>query len=172
MPDTTTNWAEGGERTNTSHAKWFVLSAGSILVITGIAKVWSGLGNSKLLAVLDPVIRIKFGLLMLGVGATETVIALVCFLSKRQTLALGLVAWISTNFVVYRLGLWWTDWHRPCSCMGNLTDALPISPQVADSLMKVVLGYLLVGSYALLFLNWRKAGLGVREGVKTAPNTV
>ncbi len=74
--------------------------------------------------------------------------------NKRQTLALGLVAWMSTNFVVYRLGLWWMDWHRPCSCLGNLTDALHISPQLADNIMKWLLFFLLIGSYGLLARRW------------------
>ncbi len=109
---------------------------------------------------------------MLGIGVAEIVIALICFFSKRQTLALGLVAWISTSFVVYRLGLWWMDWHRPCSCLGNLTDALQISPQVADNIMKVVLVYLLVGSYGLLLLEWqqgRKAVVGLGPAYGSDP---
>ncbi len=142
------------ERPARSFPKWFALSAGVILAITGVAKVWSGLGNSKLLAVVDPIIGIKFGYLMLVVGMAEIVIVLVCFFGKRQTLALGLVAWMSTNFVVYRLGLWWLDWKKPCSCLGNLTDALHISPQTADNIMKVLLAYLLIGSYGLLI--WSK----------------
>jgi len=131
-------------------AQRFVLSAGVILAITGITKILSGLGDSKFLAIADPIIGLTFRQLMLTVGLAEIVIVLVCFSSKRQTLALGLVAWLSTNFVVYRLGLWWMDWHRPCNCLGNLTDALHISPQVADNIMKVVLAYLLIGSYGLL----------------------
>lgn len=144
------------ERPRNSVREWFVLSAGAILFITGVAKVWSGLGNSKFLAVVDPIIGIKFGQLMLVVGVVEIVIALVCFFSKRQTLALGLVAWMSTNFVVYRLGLWWMDWKKPCSCLGNLTDALHISPQTADNIMKVLLAYLLIGSYGLLIWQCKK----------------
>ena len=147
----------------------FVLSAGAILAITGIAKVWSGLGNSKFLAVIDPIIGIKFGQLMLAVGVAEIVIALVCFFSKRQTLALGLVGWISTSFVVYRLGLWWIDWHRPCSCLGNLTDAIHISPQVADNIMKVLLAYLLIGSYLLLIWQWKSKQLAL--GAKLPSST-
>jgi hypothetical protein len=137
----------------------FVISAGVILVVTGIAKVWSGLGNSKFLAVVDPIIGIKFGQLMLAVGVAEIGIALVCFFSKRQTLALSLVAWMSTNFVVYRLGLWWMDWKKPCSCLGNLTDALHISPQAADNITKVLLAYLLIGSYGLLIWQWKRSRL-------------
>ena len=125
-----------------------------ILIITGLAKLWTGLGDSKFLAVADPIVEISFKHLMLAVGIAEIAIALVCFFSKRQTLALALVAWLSTNFVVYRLGLWWVGWKKPCNCLGNLTDALHISPTVADNIMKVVLGYLLIGSYAILFSQW------------------
>lgn len=143
----------------------FVLSAGIVLVVTGVAKIWSGLGNSKLLAITDPVIGLTFGQLMFAVGTVEIVIALVCFFTKRQTLALGLVAWLSTNFVVYRVGLWWIGWQKPCSCLGNLTDALHISPQVADNIIKAVLACLLIGSYGLLFW-WRQRGRGLQHGLR------
>lgn len=139
--------------------KWFIRSAAVILIITGIAKVWTAFGNVKLLTVADPIVGIQFGHLMLAVGLAEIVIALVCFFGNRQTLALGLVAWMSTNFVVYRLGLWWIDWKKPCNCLGNLTDALHISPQLADNIMKGVLAYLLIGSYGILIWQWRRSRL-------------
>ena len=142
---------------------WFVASAGTVLTTTGIAKVWSAFGQAKLLAVADPITGIKFGPLLLAVGIAEILIALVCFFSKRQTLALGLVCWLATNFLVYRLGLWWMGWHRPCSCLGSLTDALHISPQLADNIMKVVLAYLLLGSYCLLAWQWRRKQDHVRN---------
>ena len=140
------------KRTDGLLPKWFVLSAGVLLAITGLAKIWSSLDDSKFLSLADPIIGIKFGQLTLAVGLVEIAIALVCFFSKRQTLALGLVAWLSTNFVIYRLGLWWMGWKKPCSCLGNLTDALHISPQTADNIMKVLLAYLLIGSYGLLLV--------------------
>jgi hypothetical protein len=147
----------------------FILGAGVILVITGIAKVWSALGSSKYLAVIDPIFGVSFGQLFLVVGTAEIVIALVCFFSKRQTRALLLVAWLSTGFALYRLGLWWLGWKKPCSCLGNLTDALHISPQVADNIMKVLLAYLLIGSYGLLIWQWRR-GRSPGNGSDTSPS--
>lgn len=147
----------------------FIAITGGVLVFTGLAKVWSSLGDSKFLALVDPIVGIKFGQLMLMVGMVEIAIALVCFFGKRQTLALGLVAWLSTNFVVYRLGLWWMGWKKPCSCLGNLTDALHISPQAADNIMKVVLAYLLLGSYGLLIWKWKskQVALGTKLPAST-----
>jgi hypothetical protein len=43
-----------------------------------------------------------------------------------------------------------------CPCLGNLTDALHITPQTADTAMKIILTYLLIGSYASLFWLWRQ----------------
>lgn len=143
-------------RGGTPLAARFILTAGVILAVTGAAKLWSALGTSKFLAAVDPILGFKFGQLLLAVGLAEIAVALVCCLSKRPTLALGLVAWLATNFLVYRLGLWWMDWKRPCGCLGNLTDALHLSPQVAENIMKVLLAYLLIGSYGLVVWRWRQ----------------
>ncbi len=147
----------------------FIFGAAIVLAFAGIAKIWTALGNSKFLAVVDPIFGIKFGQLLLVVGMAEITVALVCFFSKRQTLALGLVAWISTNFVLYRLGLWWMNWKSPCGCLGNLTDALHIRPETADNIMKVLLAYLLIGSYGLLIWQWR-AGRSLGTGLDTSPS--
>jgi len=149
----------------------FTLSATTILGVTGIAKLLSGVGDAKILAVIDPVMRLKFGQLMLIAGGVEVAIAFFCFISKRQILAVGLVAWIATVITMYRLGLWWMDWQLPCSCLGNLTDALHVSPKVVDNIMKVLLTYLLIASYMLLFLYWRQSR-SVTEEVRTIPNQV
>jgi hypothetical protein len=40
--------------------------------------------------------------------------------------------------------------------MGSLTEALHLSPEAADNIMKVVLAYLLAGSCSLLIWQWRQ----------------
>jgi hypothetical protein len=130
--------------------RWFLLISGAVLALVGAAKVYSGCGYSKALFLADPIFSIPFRHLMISVGTAELVTALLC-LSKRQgRLALWLVAWLSTNFAAYRFGLWFLGWHRPCGCLGNLTDMLHISPVAADGIMKAVLAFLLLGSYTLL----------------------
>jgi hypothetical protein len=129
----------------------FLPIAGGLLLITGAAKLWSAFGSAKLLAIADPIVGIQFRYLLLAVGAAEAAVAFVCLFTHKTHLATLLVAWLSTGFLLYRLGLWWIKWESPCACLGRLTNALPISPQWADNIMKVVLAYLLVGSYVLLF---------------------
>jgi hypothetical protein len=134
----------------------FILSSGLILTVTGIAKLWSALGNARILNDADPLLNLQFGHLMFVAGTLELAIASVCLFTKFRQLAASLVAWLATNLLAYRFCLWWIGWHRPCRCLGNLTDALHIPPQAADTAMKIILAYLLIGSYATLFLFWRQ----------------
>jgi len=129
----------------------FLPIAGGLLLITGAAKLWSAFGVAKLLATSDPIVGIQFRYLLLAVGVAEAAVAFMCLFTRKTQLATLLVAWLSTGFLLYRLGLWWIKWESPCACLGHLTNALPISPQWADNIMKVVLAYLLGGSYVLLF---------------------
>jgi hypothetical protein len=134
----------------------FILSAGCILLVTGLAKIISASGKAEILNFNDPLFGMSFRHLMLLIGVVELVISTICFLSKSVRLQAGLLALLATNFLAYRIGLLCVGYHRPCSCMGNLTDALHISPQIADLMIKIVLVYLLIGSYGTLFWTWKK----------------
>ena len=137
--------------------KCFIVSVAVILCFVGLAKVWSSFGTTKMLSVPDPITGVQLRHLMLVVGVLELIVAGFCILSKSQKLSLSLLAWFATHFVGYRVGLWWIGWHLPCNCLGNLTDALHLSPQLADNVMKAILTYLLAGSYGLLFWQWRQS---------------
>jgi hypothetical protein len=125
-----------------------------VLLLIAVAKFVSTTGNGKILLAADPLTGFQFGNLFRIVGGIEIAIALVCFCGKRTWLPAGLVAWLATSFLAYRIGLVLVGWHKPCSCLGNLTDALHIPPQTADTAMKIILTYLLLGSYASLFWLW------------------
>jgi len=131
--------------------RWFLFSAALLLLATGSAKLISAAGNAGILRAWDPIFSIQFRYLFGILGAVELGVAFFCLFSKQSGLRALLMAWLATSFVGYRLGLIWIGYHRPCNCLGNLTDALHISPQTADTGMKIVLGYLLIGSYATLF---------------------
>lgn len=88
-------------------------------------------------------------------GIFELAVAIICFSRERQ-LAIILIAWLATIFLVYRIGLICIGYRKLCGCPGNLTDALHTSPQAADNVMKAVLAYLLVGSYGILIWEWTR----------------
>lgn len=135
-------------------ARSFICSVGVILAMTGLAKIISAFGTAKLLSLKDPILEVSFRQIMVLAGVFELAISGICFFSNRINLQIRLTAWFATILVVYRMGLWFTNWQHPCPCLGNLTDALHISPGVADGFMKAMLGYLLIGSYATIFWMW------------------
>jgi len=137
-----------------THVKRFLPATGAALVVTGLAKVFSATGPSRALDLAGPLLGIPFRHLLLLVGLLELGIAFFCLFTDRLKLSLVAVAWLSINFLVYRLGLWSIGWHKPCGCLCNLTDLLHISPTVADNLMKGLLAFLLFGSYSLLLSLW------------------
>jgi hypothetical protein len=137
--------------------RWFLKVAGSVLLLTGVAKAFTAIGSARALDTIDPLTGIPFRQLLLLVGLAELLIAFFCLFTDKRRLSLLAVAWLSTNFLVYRLGLWFIGWHHPCHCMGDLASALHLSDQAADNIMKGVLAYLLIGSYLLLVLQWRAA---------------
>jgi len=140
----------------TRQLRHFLQSAGTLLLITAFAKLASSFGNARVLDIPDPVLSISFRDMFRFVGVLELMIALVCFFGKSVTIRAMFVAWLATSFIIYRIGLLWVHYSRPCGCLGNLTDALNISPETADIAAKVVLGYLLLGSYFSLFWLWKE----------------
>jgi hypothetical protein len=125
-----------------------------VLLITATAKLISSMGSATILATQDPVTGMTFRDLFRLVAALEIAVAAICIFGRRITLVSGAVAWLATNFLIYRIALHLIGYRRPCSCMGNLTDALHLSPQKADTCMKIVLAYMLAGGYATLFRSW------------------
>lgn len=133
-----------------SIVKWFIVSAVIIFIITAMAKLASIFGSSKALNERDPLFGISFRHLMLAVGLIELGVGAACWLVKNQTLKLCLVAWLSTNFIIYRVGLWFLGWHYPCPCLGSMTEMLHIRQATADLALIVILSYLTICSYAAI----------------------
>lgn len=131
--------------------RWFITTAGVVLALTGLAKVFSATGPAQSLDIVDPVFGIPFRQLFLLVGLTELLIAFFCLFTNRCKLSQIAVAWLSSDFFIYRVALVSLGWHRPCACLGNFTDLLHLPPRTIDIAMKIVLGYLLLGSYYVLF---------------------
>jgi len=125
-----------------------------VLLLTAIAKFVSAGGSAHLLKARDPSLGIQYDHLFLIAGTCELFVAIVCLFSKHTVIKSILIAWLATLFLIYRFSLSWVSWSKPCSCLGTLTGALHISPQAADTTMKIVLAYLLVGSYATLLWFW------------------
>ncbi len=129
-------------------ARCFVMSASVILIGTGAAKALSSLGEAEALYLGDPVFGVTFRHLLLVVGILEILVGCACFLPRAGGIAPALVAWMAANFLLYRVSMTLVGWHRPCHCLGSLTDVLHISPRMADRAAMALMIYLLVGGCA------------------------
>ena len=136
--------------------RWFLMTAGLIFLTTGLAKSISAFGHAKILIVPDPIFHWQFRHLLLAIGLVEIVASCSCFFKRTRGTALALTAWLSTGFCLYRVGLWFVGWDGACPCLGTLSDALHVRAHLADNILKALLFYLLLGSYATLFWLWRQ----------------
>jgi hypothetical protein len=143
------------------YRKLFIYSSALVLLATALAKLASSVGHSEVLQMSDPLLRISFKHAFLVAGIMELVVSGACFTSKDNVFSLKIIAWMATCFLVYRVGLYVIGWHKPCHCLGNLTDVIHISPDTADLIMKTILAYLLLGSYGALFFLGRNQRGGV-----------
>src|SRR5258707_12756021 len=99
----------------------FLRSAGVLLLIAALAKLVSSLASARFLDSPDPLLSISFRQVFRIAGAAELAIALICLFSKSINLRAVFVAWLATSFLIYRFGLWWIHYQKPCNCLGNLT---------------------------------------------------
>jgi len=137
----------------------FTCSAGILLLVTSIAKLVSLSGTAKLLEFNDPLFGFSYRLLFALSGGIEFVIALYCIYGKQPRVQTMSLIWLSCSMVIYRFGLWWLAYPLPCKCLGNLTDALHISPSVADMCAKAILVYILSGSLWFLIRSQRSGDI-------------
>lgn len=131
-------------------AAYFVKASGVLLLVTAAAKLISSLGTAHALEVDDPLMGIPYRFIFLVGGVLELAVGLMCF-SKNVKLASLLVAWLATNFLLYRVGLIMIHYHGFCPCLGSLAGQIHLSTRTYNELMMVVFLYLFVGSYLAAF---------------------
>ena len=92
----------------------------------------------------------KNRMVLVGVALLELGIATFVALGHYpRTKSLALL-WLSANFGLYRVALWWVQPGAPCPCLGTLSETLPVRRSVEDGALKAMLAYLFLGS--LFFL--------------------
>jgi protein O-mannosyl-transferase len=132
----------------------FLMSAGWIFLLTAAIKFMSAMQEVRVLGRPDPLLEFLTTRQLLALTALlEAGVAAVILWAGRAVAAsekLLLVFWLSTIFLLYRLGLWWIGHQGGCNCMGNAAQWLGTSPEKLNSIATVLLAYLVVGSSGLL----------------------
>jgi hypothetical protein len=152
--------------------KWFIFSVAIILFATASAKLLSAHGTASALNRLDPVLFLSNRRVFYLAGVVELVLSAYLLMSRSDGVRLGFIAWLATNFAVYRAGLWWNHSPNLCSCLGNLTDKISISPRILDAALLAILGWLFIGSYTFLFLNWLRRRKTTHREIKSSAQEI
>ena len=138
----------------TKYIKSFIYSAGGILLAAALMRFLVAAGTAQALALPEPMLGIPLRYAVLMVGIFELVVALICLFGKHVGLQIGWLAWLSTNLVVFWIGLLTMHYHPQATCIGSLTDLLHLARGTTGHIMEFTPVYLLMGSYAALIWVW------------------
>jgi len=111
-------------------------------------------GSSPVLTLPEPMLGIPIRYAVLLIGGLELTVALICLFGKPTGLQIGWVAWLTSNFIVYRVSLFTMHCHPQSTCIGSLTDPLKLSRGISGWMMTLTPLYLLSGSYAAVSWLW------------------
>ena len=148
--------------------KWtkaFIYSAGGILLVAALTRFIIAAGNSPILLLPEPMLGIPLRYAVLIVGGFELTVALICLFGKQVGLQVGLLAWLATNFVVFRIGLLSMHHHPQATCIGSLTDPLHLARGTTGLVIEFIPVYLLLGSYAAVAWLWFGKGAAGRAAL-------
>lgn len=134
----------------------FIFSASILLALSAIAKLVSACGAAAILERHEPLFGLSYRLLFIAAGSLEFAMAVFCFLAKSTFMRVGIIVWLSTIILIYRLSMPVVGYHQACPCLGNVTEMLHVSAHAANIVMKFVLAYLLSGSYLSPHWLWRQ----------------
>ena len=107
-------------------------------------------------------------------GGLELFVSAFLLIGNSSRMKLGWLAWLATNLIVYRIGLWSVGASNFGDCLGNYIEWFLISPRTIGIIANLLIGFMASGSYAFLVLDWlrgRKPRL-VRKFNKTSPSVI
>lgn len=145
-------------RTDAKAIRLFTCSSGALLLALASAAVIVNLAGPKdLVPVRDLVTGAPFNYTLWVAGGLALAIGLLALVTNRPAWAGIGLAWLATNFLVYRAGLASMGCGSLTGFLGSITYEFGISARSAAFLLDVMFGYLLAGSLALLVrLEWRR----------------
>src|SRR5580658_8775494 len=100
----------------------FKYSVVVLLVFSSLAKFISTGSDAKIFQYPDPLFMIPFRYMLWFAGGIELAVAMGCIATKNRLVQVTAIAWLGTDLLLYRFGLWLGDYHKPCACLGSLRD--------------------------------------------------
>jgi len=111
----------------------FIQTALLLLAVTALAKILAARAEARILGQPDPLLGlILMRQSMLLAAALGVVVVVLVYRAPNVLRRAGLLLWIGSVFLVYRIGLWWVGFEGSCRCLGNMGDVFGISAENAD----------------------------------------
>jgi hypothetical protein len=126
--------------------RYFIEACKLLLVATAILKIVSVLGEVAYLGK-PSFLGVVTNRQMLLIAALAEVVTIVALYHYREPYPQALaLAWLTTCFLIWRVALRLAEFEQ-CGCLGTAYGWLPMKAATVDTLMKIALGVMLVGSY-------------------------
>ena len=133
----------------------FTHTAAALLLVMASALFLINLaGPIHLVLPRDPISGISLRYLFWIFGAIAALLAFLCLFSERPARAIPWVAWLATNFLIYRIGLYFEGCHNLTGFLASATYAFAIPAKAASLLVDAAFTYLFIGSCILLLWRW------------------
>jgi hypothetical protein len=148
----------GPGRRDASPTLIFTHSAGALLLAAASALFLINLtGPPNLVMPRDPITGISFRYLFWGIGAVAVLVACLCLFSERPGRSIPWVAWLATNYLMYRIGLYVEGCHSLTGFLACATYAFALPAKAASLLVDMAFTYLLIGGYGLILWHWLRS---------------
>ena len=127
---------------------WYVISVALILLTAGVAKSIGIQQSAAFLSKPNSIItfftnrHLFWGISILEIGLGALLLVRVLTLSQK----IKTIVWISSQFAIYRIGLWLISEPEPCKCFGDVFRWIGASDDFIRAVTIVSLLYMLIPS--------------------------
>jgi len=151
--------------------QWYLNAVVVVLLVTAAAKLYSATGTAIVLDVPEAPLPLSYRQTLVLVGLLEVAVAGVILFCRGNTVKLVSVAWLGSNFVLYRVASALLTVGRPCPCLGSMTEKLPLKPATIDQILSFVVAYLVLGSTLFLIAEaWNNRRIRGKESLSLTSN--
>jgi hypothetical protein len=148
---------------------YFMGAAAVILFILAALNFCGAAGTSPALNWPDALLPLSNRWVLVLCGGAEIGVSAVLLAGKSKWVKFGWLAWLTTNLLVYRIGLWSVGASNFGDYLGNYIEWFTISPRTMSLVTEILIGFMFIGGYAFLVINWlRERKRRLRKSVKTA----
>lgn len=152
--------------------RFFTYTAAALLLALATALFLINMtGPPHLVLPRDPISGLSLRYLFWIIGSLTVLIAWFCLFSERPARSIPWVAWFATNFLIYRIALYFEGCHSLAGFLATATYAFALPANTASILVDMAFAYLLIGSCGTLLWQWLRSSSNPLLQHSTTPSS-